>query len=389
MERLDVNLRHLRAFLAIMESGSVTAAAREVHLTQPAVTQGIAKLELRFGVPLFERQPRRMIPTDEARILAPRATAIIRLLGQTRATAAQVSAFLGLSRAGSYANAATAMGLSEASLHRAVSDLSLALGQDLVRRRGKGVVLTARGLAMARNFRLALAELRSADIELAALRGHERGRITIGAMPLSRARLLPSAVAAFHRAKPDIDIVIMEGSYAELTGPLRDGDIDMMVGAARTNISADMAQRELFDDPLIILAGAHHPLAQARQPPTIAALARYPWIVAAAGTPLRAHWQSMFDEAGVTPPRVPMECGSVMIVRQILVESDFLTLLSPDQVSVELEAGWLVRIAGPVRPMSRTIGLTVRSDWRPTPAQAALIEVIEEQAAVLRDEHTS
>ena len=53
MERLDVNLRHLRAFLAIMESGSVTAAAREVHLTQPAVTQGIAKLELRFGVPLF------------------------------------------------------------------------------------------------------------------------------------------------------------------------------------------------------------------------------------------------------------------------------------------------------------------------------------------------
>ncbi|MGE6036604.1 helix-turn-helix domain-containing protein, partial [Klebsiella pneumoniae] len=72
MERLDVNLRHLRAFLAIMESGSVTAAAREVHLTQPAVTQGIAKLELRFGVPLFERQPRRMIPTDEARILAPR-----------------------------------------------------------------------------------------------------------------------------------------------------------------------------------------------------------------------------------------------------------------------------------------------------------------------------
>ena len=97
----------------------------------------------------------------------------------------------------------------------------------------------------------------------------------------------------------------------------------------------------------------------------------------------------MFEEVGVTPPRVPMECGSVMIVRQILVESDFLTLLSPDQVSVELEAGWLVRIAGPVRPMSRTIGLTVRSDWRPTPAQAALIEVIEEQAAVLRDEHTS
>ena len=389
MERFNVNLRHLRAFLAIMETGSVTAAARAVHLTQPAVTQGIAKLERRFEASLFERQPGQMIPTPAAELLAYRAAPIMRLVGQARATAAQVSAFLALARAGGYAGAATAMDLSEASVHRAVSDLSLALGQTLVERRGRGVVLTARGFALARNFRLALAELRSADVELAALRGQETGRITIGAMPLSRARVLPSAIAAFHRVKSDIDVVVVEGSYAELAGPLHDGEIDMMVGAVRPRVSADITQTALFDDPLIVLAAAHHPLARAAEAPTIADLARFPWIVAAAGTPLRNHWRSIFETAGVEPPRVPIECGSVMMVRQILIESDFLTLLSPDQVSVELEAGWLVKIESAASLPSHTIGLTLRADWRPTPAQATMINLIEGQARLLGDHETS
>ena len=52
----------------------------------------------------------------------------------------------------------------------------------------------------------------------------------------------------------------------------------------------------------------------------------------------------MFAGAGVTPPRIPVESGSVIANREILRKSDFLTLLSPDQVTVELEAGWLTRI---------------------------------------------
>ena len=42
------------------------------------------------------------------------------------------------------------------------------------------------------------------------------------------------------------------------------------------------------------------------------------------------------------PPAVPIESGSVMMIRQILIDSDFLTMLSPDQVAVELEA---IRVA--------------------------------------------
>ena len=63
------------------------------------------------------------------------------------------------------------------------------------------------------------------------------------------------------------------------------------------------------------------------------------------------------------PPPIQIECGSVLTVRQLLLGSDALTLLSPDQLAVELTAGVLVALPTPV-PVTRTIGVTTRAEWR-------------------------
>jgi hypothetical protein len=86
----------------------------------------------------------------------------------------------------------------------------------------------------------------------------------------------------------------------------------------------------------------------------------------------------MFND--MTPPRIPIESGSVLANREILRKSDFLTLLSPDQVAVELEAGWLVKICDAPGNLVRTIGNTTRAAWRPTDLQAAFLEVLKESA---------
>src|SRR3546814_11296216 len=93
------------------------------------------------------------------------------------------------------------------------------------------------------------------------------------------------------------------------------------------------------------------------------------------GTPRRGECERMFADAGIAPPRVPSEWGSVITIRQILMDSDFLTLLSPDQVAVELEAGWLRRICDVPPGLVRRIGLTTRANWRPTARQASFIEL--------------
>lgn len=384
MEPFDLNIRHLRAVAAVVDLGSISAAARAVNLTQPAITQGIAKLERQIGQPLFERRPGGMAPMPAATLLAPRVAAALRLMDCRRATAAQISAFLAVARRGGYAAAAQETGLSEPSLHRAVGDLSLTIGHVLVERRGKGVALTGRGAAVARRFSLGEAELKSAMSELALLKGREVGRIAIGAMPLSRARLLPAAVTAFHARHREIEIGLIEGSHAELIGPLRDGDLDMMVGALRPlGADAEVRQTPLFEDRPVILARADHPLAGRVGTMTSDALLAYPWITSAAGTPLRAQWQAMFEAAGAPAPSVPIECGSVMMIRQMLLQSDFLTLLSPDQVAVELEAGWLVKVAAAPGDVSRTIGVTTRADWRPTALQQQFLDILESQAKLI------
>ncbi len=387
METAGINIRHLEAVHAIVQQGSVTAAARQINLTQPAITQGVAKLEALIGMPLFERRPGGMAPTPAGALFAPRAAAALRLIGRRHVTATQVHAFLALARQGSYAAAAAETGLSQASLHRAVGDLALNLEQRLVERRGKGVALTARGLAVARNFRLANAELSAALSEIAALQGREAGRIVVGAMPLCRARLLPATVAGFHARHPEVDIAVVEGSHAELVGPLRDGEIDMTIGALRfPPPGPDVAQLPLFEDRPVIVGRAGHPLARAGRAMQPSDLALYPWIVAGGGTPLRRQWEAMFAGVGLDPPRVPIESGSVMMVRQMMMSSDFLTLLSIDQVAVELEAGWLVKIGEAPGDVRRIIGVTTRADWRPTALQQGFVDMLAEQGRAITAE---
>ena len=60
------NLRSLECFRAIIVTGSATAAARQLGLTQPAVSRMLAMLEAAVGFELFHRRKGRLIPTDEA-----------------------------------------------------------------------------------------------------------------------------------------------------------------------------------------------------------------------------------------------------------------------------------------------------------------------------------
>lgn len=65
LNRLDLNLLHV--FDTIYREGSLTRAARALHLTQPAVSHSLARLREHFDDPLFSRQGNQMVPTPLAR----------------------------------------------------------------------------------------------------------------------------------------------------------------------------------------------------------------------------------------------------------------------------------------------------------------------------------
>ncbi|HSV83999.1 MAG TPA: LysR family transcriptional regulator [Ramlibacter sp.] len=66
-----MTLRQLETLYAILRTGSITAAARSLHITQPAVSAVLKHTEQQLGMPLFERQKGRLVPTPEALRLLP------------------------------------------------------------------------------------------------------------------------------------------------------------------------------------------------------------------------------------------------------------------------------------------------------------------------------
>lgn len=63
-----IRMRHLRCFLAIARSGSVTRASEELGVVQPSVSRSIKELEEDLGKVLFERTPKGMILTDDGQV---------------------------------------------------------------------------------------------------------------------------------------------------------------------------------------------------------------------------------------------------------------------------------------------------------------------------------
>ena len=73
----QLHLKHLRLIAAIAEHRQVSLAADALGMTQPAASRTLAEAEARVGVPLFERHPKGMLPTDAGEGLARRARNIL------------------------------------------------------------------------------------------------------------------------------------------------------------------------------------------------------------------------------------------------------------------------------------------------------------------------
>ncbi len=83
-----MRLKHIEVFNAIMVGGSASAAARLLHVTQPAVTQALQHAELQLGYALFTRQKNRLVPTREGQALYPEVQQLMSQLEGVRRIAA-------------------------------------------------------------------------------------------------------------------------------------------------------------------------------------------------------------------------------------------------------------------------------------------------------------
>jgi DNA-binding transcriptional LysR family regulator len=88
---LAPKIRHLQVFLAVAKAGSMQRAARDAHLTQPAISKMIVELENIFRAPLFERGKRGVVPTECGRALIGRAQLVLNDLDSAKEEIAAIA----------------------------------------------------------------------------------------------------------------------------------------------------------------------------------------------------------------------------------------------------------------------------------------------------------
>ena len=396
--KLDLpNLRHLRAFREVALQGSISHASERIFLSQPAITQAIAKLEQLLATPLFERHSNGMRLTGGGSLFAERTERALNMihygtyealrLGGDRGarhsttpdqllSTTQLRALVAVAGARNFSLAARAIGTSQPALLRAARELENLLGIDLFEKTAQGISLTRSAQILVQQVKLAFAELVQGYTEIAALNGRDTGCIVVGAMPLSHHFVLPAAINALARQRPEVEVRAVDGPYDELLHGLRHGEIDLLIGALRAHVAVDdVIQERLFDNPLAIVARSGHPLAN-KALVTIDDLAAYPWVVPRTGTPTRERFEALFNEQHRPKPPGLTESSSLVLVRALLLGSNRLTLISAHQILLEARQGLLTTLPYDLSGTRRPIGLTTRTGWRPTSTQKLFLDLL-------------
>jgi LysR family transcriptional regulator, regulator for genes of the gallate degradation pathway len=391
------SLRQLRAFEAVARCRSIGGSARELGLSQPAVTQMIAQLETGLAVSLLERRPSGSFLTPLGSVLLTR---VQRLFAHVRSalcdpvigaslsgretaksvenkiTDTHIRALTAIAECGSFEAAARKLAISQPTLHRSARDLERVVRRSLYQRMARGLAPTSQARELARRLKVALTEVEYGVEEIRAAQGIFTSRITVGNIPHSGTHLLSNAISQFLALYPGASVHVLDGPYETLLDALRAGDLDLLFGVLRRPAWAtDVKEEFLFSNPYAVFAGRQHPLARVPRM-TLRDLARYDWILPARGAPRREAFEGMFA-GSARSPTVSIEATSLEIYKSVLATTNMIALLSTIDAQLG-EALTILPFASPA--LARNDGVASRADWQPTRSHQQFLELLRKQA---------
>src|ERR1700686_3808106 len=392
------SLRQLRAFEAVARLESVSAAARDIHLSQPGVSQAIRALEIGLGAQLFERRRSGCYVTEYGAILLPRIRRFLEHLRSAltepsgnaaagrqsldatvnRITRPQLRSLIAVSEHPSFDAAARSLKISQPSLHRSAPELERELRRSLYRRTATRVTTTAYGSELARRVQVALGEIEYGLDELQAARGNVVSRVAIGNIPPSATQILSNAIKEFLSRYPTARVRIVDGHYEELLDELRAGKLDLLYGVLRRpDWATDVEEELLFANHYVVVARHGHPLHRSSRVRN-RDLANFGWIMPGPLTPRQQALHRML-EGVCAEPKISLETTSLQIYRTILTATDQLTLMSRFEAKLN-DASSLAQLPFRSPHLRRFDGIATRIGWQPKSIHLEFLESLRDEA---------
>ncbi|WP_396229717.1 LysR family transcriptional regulator, partial [Frankia sp. CpI1-P] len=167
-------------------------------------------------------------------------------------------------RTGSFTKAAVQLNYTQPAVSRRIALLEQQTGGPLFDRLPRGVRLNPAGHELHRHAVDVLERLSRAQQELAAIHAGRGGILRVGAFSTANISLVPAALRAFRQARPEVEIVAIEGRSGTLMQRLADGALDLAVVSDYPSglpSAAGVTTTRLLADELFVVLQREHPLA--------------------------------------------------------------------------------------------------------------------------------
>ena len=259
----------------------------------------------------------------------------------------QMRHVIALADHGSFARAATALGMSQPALSRSIQSVEREAGASLFARSASGVEPTDGGRVFIARVRQILQLTEDLDREVAGERALQSGHVHVGGGPYPAQSILAAALARFVADYPRVVVRVMMRDWDELLRRLRAREIEFFVAETSTlGGESDVDVERLDAHSGLILARQGHPL-QNRAPIGLADGFAYPYVSLSripprSLEPIRAAQRRSPDKTAASRVFPALEFNSLDAVRKIVLGSDALMVAPAGCVEDEVESGRLV-----------------------------------------------
>lgn len=207
------------------------------------------------------------------------------------------------------------------------------LGVALFERRPRGVVLTDLGRVFLRRAATIQNELRLATDEIAQMRGHSTGQVSVYLSSAVQMALFPRVLEPFRKRFGDVYLTVSEAAFPVIEAKLLEGEFDFYAGPLADHIpSPELLVEKLFDNTRLVFGRKGHPKANAR---TLRDLVDTRWIRTLIAVDKSAEIAHVFAQHGLKEPIVEMTAGSTIGVILAAASTDLLTMLPKQWLEFE------------------------------------------------------
>jgi DNA-binding transcriptional LysR family regulator len=292
-------------------------------------------------------------------------------------TIRQLQVFASVAKHLSYTRAAEELHLTQPAVSMQIKQLEKSVGLKLFEQIGKKIYLTEAGSVVLEHALSITSKLHSIENDLEQLKGIDGGRLTV-CIASTVNYFATRLISRFSQAYPTVQISLDVTNRHDLLKRLETNEPDLVL-MGRPPSSADLSSTAFMDNPLVIIANPHHPLAKETNIP-IKRLASEKFVLREQGSGTRAAMEEIFKQHKIEPKAGTQLSGNESI-KQAVEAGLGLALVSFHTVDLELKANRLTTLDVQHFPILKKWHIGHRSGKHLTAtAQAFWDFVIEESA---------